>query len=365
MTAFNHTSFGFMGWGLSWLAQAVLFHQSSYFSHSTTVADWGFPHGGRRAFSRIGNDGEDVQWLCQTGPPEGYARSPQGYAGNRPAEGFNRGYQAPEWVTPGLHSKPSTGCSRRSIRRSSTGVLHMAPASTAAGLPHPTGAPQQAYRAPAASFQHNEFAQRSSAAFSGKSFAGYSSKPAHTGGGGHPFGGGHSEKSFGGGVRALKFGGGGKSFVRPLGWRRSSLVRQAPLRVGLHISSYTGAAFPKECRVLFLFAQSTLSANVSLTTVFENDSRRSILQMDGTGGVFWFNHPAPQAATVPVAALRPVLLPSFLPTRSRSTHPLLARRTLNGNSLRRTPPARAQVNRWAASAGEWWTKMETLFSPPG
>jgi hypothetical protein len=50
MTVFNHTSWGWMGWGLNWLAQSILFHQSNYFSHSTTVADWGFPHGGPRAF---------------------------------------------------------------------------------------------------------------------------------------------------------------------------------------------------------------------------------------------------------------------------------------------------------------------------
>src|ERR1700689_3651219 len=55
MTAFNRTPFGFIGWGLSWLSSAVLFHQSSYFTHSTTVADWGFAHGGRRYFSQGGN----------------------------------------------------------------------------------------------------------------------------------------------------------------------------------------------------------------------------------------------------------------------------------------------------------------------
>ena len=33
----------------------MLFHQSNYFTHSTTVADWGFAHGGRRYFSQGGN----------------------------------------------------------------------------------------------------------------------------------------------------------------------------------------------------------------------------------------------------------------------------------------------------------------------
>jgi hypothetical protein len=49
-TAFMHTPFGLLAWGLDWLAHSVLFHGSNYYSHSTTVADWGFPHGGPRAF---------------------------------------------------------------------------------------------------------------------------------------------------------------------------------------------------------------------------------------------------------------------------------------------------------------------------
>ena len=118
----------------------------------------------------------------------------------------------PELVTPGRCSRLTTTCSRRSIRHSSTAVLGMVPASTAAGQAHPMARPQQAYRAPAAaSFQRNDFAQRSSPeAFGGNSFAGSSMKAPHEGGGFHPFGGGHSEKSFGGGGKS--FGGGGKSF---------------------------------------------------------------------------------------------------------------------------------------------------------
>ncbi len=57
MTAFSQTPFGLLGWGLSWLAQTILFNHATYFSHSTTVADWGFAHGGRRAFAGF-NRGE-------------------------------------------------------------------------------------------------------------------------------------------------------------------------------------------------------------------------------------------------------------------------------------------------------------------
>src|SRR5208283_4044761 len=39
MTAFTNTPWGWLAWGLSWLAQAVLFHNSNYYSQSTTVPD--------------------------------------------------------------------------------------------------------------------------------------------------------------------------------------------------------------------------------------------------------------------------------------------------------------------------------------
>jgi hypothetical protein len=52
--ALAHSPFGLLAWGLDWLAHAVLFHGSTYYSHSITVRDWGLPHGGPRAFSRAG-----------------------------------------------------------------------------------------------------------------------------------------------------------------------------------------------------------------------------------------------------------------------------------------------------------------------
>src|SRR5271165_674025 len=51
MTAFSGMPWGLLAWGLSWLLQAVLFHNSNYYSQSSTVADWGFPYGGSRAAS--------------------------------------------------------------------------------------------------------------------------------------------------------------------------------------------------------------------------------------------------------------------------------------------------------------------------
>jgi hypothetical protein len=63
MSAFNHTPWGWLAWGLSWLAQAVLFNNSNYNSQSSTVADWGFPGGGPRAGSQSEAIGRAVQQL--------------------------------------------------------------------------------------------------------------------------------------------------------------------------------------------------------------------------------------------------------------------------------------------------------------
>jgi len=49
MSAFSRTPWGWLGWGLDWLSHSLLFQNSNYYSRSTTVADWGFPHGGPRA----------------------------------------------------------------------------------------------------------------------------------------------------------------------------------------------------------------------------------------------------------------------------------------------------------------------------
>lgn len=51
LAAFNHTPFGWVSWGLNWLAHAVLFDHSTYASHSTTVANWGLPRGQTFAFA--------------------------------------------------------------------------------------------------------------------------------------------------------------------------------------------------------------------------------------------------------------------------------------------------------------------------
>jgi hypothetical protein len=247
MTAFSHMSWGWLAWGLSWLAQSVLFHQSNYSSHSTTVADWGFPHRGLHAFSESGASARWPNSSRRTSgsfgwpgggyhstldrgfvprPPErspGYGRFGGGYqatpgrgvgfqpadryAGNRTGEGSGRPYQTraagyARW--PSLeaynHIQPPLGRSQQYGRPGS---------GTRPGSIY--GSPPRSYRAPTAAFQGANFRAQSSRAFGGSDFAGYSRKPAHSGGF-HLFGGRHSSENFQGGGHAPKSFRGGRNF---------------------------------------------------------------------------------------------------------------------------------------------------------
>jgi hypothetical protein len=213
MTAFTHMSWGWLGWGLSWLAHSVLFQESNYYSQSTTVADWGFPNGGPRAFSQQG--WMTTQANSYNRMPGGYGRSGGGYnttqgfvrtpygypyGGNRLAEGYSRGYQ-----TPGVgYARPSQEAynrvqptsNRPQYGRSSYGSSFY-------------GSPVQAYHAPTASIQRGYSGQRSSTAFMGRGVAQPSGKSSHPGGGFHLFGGGHAPKGFGGGKSFSGHSGGG------------------------------------------------------------------------------------------------------------------------------------------------------------
>ena len=53
--AFDRMPFGWLAWGLDWLGHAILFDHSGYYTHSRTVADWGLPRGGPRAYGRGGS----------------------------------------------------------------------------------------------------------------------------------------------------------------------------------------------------------------------------------------------------------------------------------------------------------------------
>ena len=217
MAAFSHMSFGWLGWGLSWLAQAIFFNHSNYYSHSTTVAHWGFEHGYRHAFAQPASMARVSNGFSRT--PGGYGEARGGY--NTSGRDFGRRKDLPgtglEAATPGPSSRRITTCSRRSMPASNMAAASgMAPLRTVQLQRRSYnnrssafyGGQQPAYRAPAASFQHNDFAERSSGGFGGKGFSGFSKPPKS--GGFHLFGGGggHAPKSFGGGHS----GGGGHSF---------------------------------------------------------------------------------------------------------------------------------------------------------
>src|SRR5271165_185264 len=209
-TAFMHTPFGLLAWGLDWLAHAVLFHGSSYYSHSTTVADWGFPHGGPRAFSRGGWSGARSNNSYRTpgsyGRPGGgytarshaFARTPDryGYAGNQPADTYNRGgHQRPggDYGRPLAQAynsfRPAVGRPQpygRSSYGSSSYSYGRSAESYRSGRGEAHGGFPRASRAPSANFRRSNF---------GKQSSGKSSRS----GGFHLFGSGHGAKSFKGG----------------------------------------------------------------------------------------------------------------------------------------------------------------------
>ena len=90
--AFERFPFGWLGWGLDWLGNAVLFNHGSYYTHSMSVADWGLPHGGPRAYGWRGGDrwqggynrayGSQRAFDQHGSDPRGF-NQPGGSAGNR------------------------------------------------------------------------------------------------------------------------------------------------------------------------------------------------------------------------------------------------------------------------------------------
>jgi hypothetical protein len=227
MSAFNHTSFGWLGWGLNWLTHSLLFQNSNYYSHSTTVADWGLPHGGPRAAfqrgtmaTRLPNNSyrSPGNYLRPGGVPNsyraynGYNRpSGQGYPGaadryqpNRPAQSSYRGYPSPgaAYARPSMEAYnriPPQASRPQAYSRPENGYgsgFYRAPSGGYATRPgNAYSAPQQAYRAPATGFQQRgDFAQRSTGSFEGRGFEGPSGKPKS--GGFHLFGGSHEPKGF-------------------------------------------------------------------------------------------------------------------------------------------------------------------------
>ena len=192
MTVFNHTPWGWLGWGLNWLAQSVLFQHNDYYSHSTTVADWGLPYGGPRAFRGYNR-------MPGQGFRQGFGRGSGGFQEARLP--YGRGYQTgrtmyarTSYVRAGsVYGRPNAMYRRPEAPYPRSGFRQPVDRSYRS--------PAQAYRGPVASYRNQGFGQRSS-------FAGGYSGKANRSGGFHLFGGGHSSKGFSGGSHKSNFGGG-------------------------------------------------------------------------------------------------------------------------------------------------------------
>ena len=227
MDAFSRTPWGLLGWGLDWLTQSVLFNNSNYYSHSNTVADWGFHRGGVRAFPPRGrgamaanrsSDGYG-RWGGRYTPTrsQGFSRTQDqdrdAYAGHRSgagagaAEGYGRGHQTFGAVynrtsRDGFSSfRPAVSRSQSYGRSAYRSDFYNSKSARTNGGRHEAGygSSMPAYRASAANFRHSDFGKHSSRNFKGNGFAGSYGKQSHSGGH-HLFGGGgHAPKSYGGG----------------------------------------------------------------------------------------------------------------------------------------------------------------------
>jgi len=231
MSAFSQTPWGWLSWGLNWLAQSVLFNQSNYYSHSNTVADWGFRHDGLHAYAGRG-----------AFAGHGYGRTSDGF--RRFGGGYNRNRGLGFDRAPGRHAENWRGNSNRGFHAFGSGY-DRTPRQAHNDLRSPVSRQQfarggygsswnrgtgegyrsgahpsydrstQAYRASASGFQRGEFGGRSSGAFASNSFAHSAGKPPHSGGF-HLFAGGHAPKTVGSrGSGGFHMGGGGhtpKSF---------------------------------------------------------------------------------------------------------------------------------------------------------
>ena len=225
-SAFSHTPFGIAGWALNWLTSSVLFNQSPYTSQSTSVAQFGGGYGGSRGginrtpngfggtqqgYNRFGNQSGGSAF---TRPPlrgqenQGYGR---GYG--QPGEPGNRAF-AGSYARPAVpypyHPQQTVMPVRPQPQSYGRGYGYNSttPQNFGARQGPPYDTSREPFRAPASTYQRNEFAQRSYAeprSYSGD--RGYNQAYAKEGnsGGSHMFGGNRGEGNFHSSYKAPKF----------------------------------------------------------------------------------------------------------------------------------------------------------------
>jgi hypothetical protein len=229
MTVFNHTPWGWLSWGLSWLTQSVLFQHNDYYSHSATVADWGLPHGGPRAvrgYDRAGyHRGGGYNGMADRGSRQGFVRTSGGFQENRRAfGGYQTGgdiYARRAMVSRNDFERPSSRppSSYGFARYGRTGDFNGVRAGSVYGRPDAmyrqpqtsysrSGFSQPLYRSPAQGYRTSAGDYRGQGVGQRASFTGGYSGKANRSGGFHLFGAGHSPKGFSGASHKANFGGG-------------------------------------------------------------------------------------------------------------------------------------------------------------
>jgi hypothetical protein len=254
MSAFMGTPFGWLGWGLDWLAHSILFNHGSYFTHSTSVADWGFPHGGPRFFPGRNWDraGDREGWSHNgatsrafnhegngfyRGGDQPVGRPTQSWGDARSAEGFNHGFPSRDPMTArpamptqqaynhypqSIGNRPQTFMPRTEPQRPDTfGRQGYAGGAYGQSRENSFGRSGMAYANPAPSYRAPENNYRGSN--SGRSYEAFGGSAANSGrsGGFHLFG-NHNSDQFGGRApKAYSYSGGhsgfggGRSFKAP------------------------------------------------------------------------------------------------------------------------------------------------------
>jgi hypothetical protein len=235
MSAFSSSPWGLLGWGLDWLSHMLLFNHSGYYSHSTTVADWGLPHGGPRAYNRgyMQARGQSGGYRPQGGyahtniEVNGYQRGGYGgvrgdmlthpsagnsfgnrYGGSRPVGNDYRGY-GNNYARPAMPSQQAYNRMPAQVARPQQQFSRPAPSYGGSGLlgsnrgydsrpagGYNYGGATQGYRAPSYAPSYSERASNgySGGGYGGRGFEGYSGK-AEKSGGSHMSGGGKEFKA--------------------------------------------------------------------------------------------------------------------------------------------------------------------------
>jgi len=203
MNAFAVTPFGWLGWGLDWLAHAIFFNHDIWSTHSGSVRDWGFAHGGARywgsrgelaGYRNHGGFGGPGGWQHNTfrsgldsgNFPHAIHPAPRGFNGGNPANGnqgnFGNRYANSNEGNRGYRGNGNTYARGNGYQSSGNSYRGYGQSNGAYGAenrgPQPTGRPQQYGGA-------QQFAQ---------------GRPGAYGGGQQAYGGNGGRESYGSGI---------------------------------------------------------------------------------------------------------------------------------------------------------------------